>query len=131
MTETFPLTHVGFLKPERYRADTIGQLCRVAFESCRDGIVLEKCRVQALAGEFAQEFPFVHAVLEGLAAVDKNDRHFVVKLTAKLGVGIDINFAPGETAATRELRKALFDDFTEVTSSAGVHYDGAGLRHVC
>ena len=35
-----------------------------------------------LAGEFAQEFAFVHVVLEGLVAVDEDDRYFVGELAA-------------------------------------------------
>ena len=35
-----------------------------------------------LAGEFTQEFAFVHVVLEGFVAVDEDDRHFVGELAA-------------------------------------------------
>jgi len=45
MTEASPVTHVGFIEPERYRPDTIGQL--VAETECR--ILLDDGRLVTLA----------------------------------------------------------------------------------
>jgi hypothetical protein len=81
------------------------------------------------AGKLAEEFPFVHAVLEGLVPINKDDRDFVVELAAEFRVGINVDLAPGEAAAARELGEALLDQFTEVTSLAGIDDDVARLWH--
>jgi hypothetical protein len=85
--------------------------------------------VWELAGQFAQEFLFVHAVLEGFAAVDEDDGDFVGELAADLGVGVHIDFAPGETSAAGKLGEAFFDDLAKMASLAGVDHDGAGIGH--
>jgi hypothetical protein len=76
-----------------------------------------------LAREFAQELLFVHAVFEGFAAVDKDDRDFIVELAAKFGVSVDVNLAPSEAAATGELSQALLDDLAEMAPFAGIDHD--------
>jgi hypothetical protein len=53
-----------------------------------------------LAGQLAEEFAFVHAVLEGFAAVDEDYGDFVRELAAELLVGVDVDFLPAEQAAT-------------------------------
>ena len=83
-----------------------------------------------LTGELAEEFLLVHAILEGLAAIDEDDRDFVVELAAKFEIGIDVDFAPRETAAPREFAQTFFHDFAEMTTFAGVNDDAAGLWHV-
>ena len=83
-----------------------------------------------LAIELPQEFLLVHAVFESFAAVDENHRHFVVELTAQVGIAVHINLMPGKTAATREVGESLLDDLTEMAVLAGVQDDVAGLRHV-
>jgi hypothetical protein len=82
-----------------------------------------------LAGEFAEEFPLVHAVLEGFAAVDENDGDFIVKLAADFVIGINVDFTPGEAALAGKLDQAFLDDFAEMASLAGVNHDLAGVRH--
>jgi hypothetical protein len=57
----------------------------------------------ALAGQLPQEFLLIHAVLEGFAAIDENNRDFVVELAAKVGVGVNVDLMPGETPAARKL----------------------------
>ena len=81
------------------------------------------------AGELPQEFLFVHVILEGLAAVDEYDWNFIVELPAEFKVRVDIDFAPGESSATRKLGKALLHHFTEVASLAGVDDDAALIAH--
>jgi hypothetical protein len=80
-------------------------------------------REDPLAGELAEELLLVHAVFEGFAAVNKDDRDFVIKLPPELGVSVDVDLAPGEAAAARELSQALFDEFAEVASFAGIDDD--------
>jgi hypothetical protein len=81
------------------------------------------------AGEAAEEFLFVHAVLESFAAVDEDDGDFVGVTAADFGVGLDVDFAPGETAALFEFGEALFDDFAEMASLARVKDDLAPVWH--
>jgi len=57
------------------------------------------CRKGLSGREFAQEFLFVHAVLEGFFAVDEDDRNFVVEAAADFFVGVDVNFLSGEARA--------------------------------
>ena len=82
-----------------------------------------------LAGEFAEEFPLVHVVLEGFAAVDEDDGNFVGKLAAQFFVAIHIHLMPSETTAALQLAKSFFDDFTQVTALAGVDDDLAQNGH--
>jgi hypothetical protein len=83
----------------------------------------------ALADELAEEFLLVHAVFKGLASIDEDDWDFVVELPAEFMVGIDVDFTPGESAAPRELREALFYDLAKMAAFAGVHDDVAKLWH--
>jgi hypothetical protein len=71
-----------------------------------------------LAGEPAEKFLLVHAVLEGLAAVDEYDGDLVVVLAAEFGVGVHVNFVPGKSTTFLKLRQALFHDLAEMTSLA-------------
>jgi len=66
----------------------------------------------ALAGQSPQKLLLVHVVLEGFAAIDEDHGDFVVVLAAKVGIGIDIDFLPGEAASAGELRQAFFYNFT-------------------
>jgi hypothetical protein len=84
---------------------------------------------ERLAGEFAEEFAFVHAVFEGFAAIDEYDGDFVGKLAAKLFVGVNVNFSPVKQAASLQLGQAFFDDLAEMATLAGVHEDLAGDVH--
>ena len=71
----------------------------------------------------------VHAVFEGFAAIDEDDRDLVGELAAELVVGVDVDFLPGEPAAAMELGEGFFHDLTEVAAFAGVEHDLAGLWH--
>jgi hypothetical protein len=82
-----------------------------------------------LGAQFAQKFLFVHSVLECLAAVNENDGYFVGVEAANLRVGVDIDFTPGESAAFLKLDETFFDDFTQMTSLAGINNDFPRLRH--
>ena len=79
--------------------------------------------------QLAQEFLFIHAVLEGLASVDKYYRDFVIKLPPQVAVAIHIHFVPGKPAAARELRQTLLHNFAEVTTLARVNHDLTRLWH--
>lgn len=81
------------------------------------------------ASQLAQEFVFVHAVLEGFPAIDEDDWNFVGELTAKLVVAVHVNFLPSEAAAAMEFVQALLDDLAEMTSLARIEDDLPGLRH--
>jgi hypothetical protein len=83
----------------------------------------------ALASQLSEEFLLVHAVLERFAAIDEDDRDFVVELAAKIGVRIDVDVVPGESSAPRKLGQALFHHFTQVASFAGINHDVAELWH--
>ena len=82
-----------------------------------------------LAGELAQELALVHAVFEGLAAIDEDYGNFIIELAAEVGVGIDVDFLPGESPAPGEFGQALLDYLTEMTALAGIHHDGATCQH--
>jgi hypothetical protein len=82
-----------------------------------------------LAGEFAEEFVFVHAVFEGFAAVDEDDWDFVGELAAELLIGVDVNFLPVEAAAAMEFGQRLLDDLTKVAAFAAVENDLTGVGH--
>jgi len=75
------------------------------------------------ACQLAQELLFVHPVLEDFSAVNENHRNFVVERPTEFGVRVDVDFAPSETAPTRELAEALLDDFAKMTTFAGVNHD--------
>ena len=72
---------------------------------------------------------FVHAVLESFAAVDEDYGDFVGVEVADFGVGVDVDFAPGEAASFLEFGEALLDDFAEMTSLARIEDDFAWCRH--
>jgi hypothetical protein len=82
-----------------------------------------------LAYQLAHELALVHAILERFAAIDKDDRDFVVELTAQLGGSVDVNLAPGEAATARELNKALFDHFAQVASLSRIDNDAPQIWH--
>jgi hypothetical protein len=71
----------------------------------------------------------VHAVLKGFASVDEDHGDFVVVEASDFGVGIYVDFTPGEAAPLVEFDDALFDDFAEMTSLAGINDDFPRLRH--
>jgi hypothetical protein len=68
-------------------------------------------------------------VLKSLAAIDKDHGDFVVIEAPAFGVGVYVDFTPGEAAPLVELDEALLDDFAEMTSLAGIHHDFPRLRH--
>jgi hypothetical protein len=68
-------------------------------------------------------------ILEGLTAVDEDDRDFIVELASEFVVGVNIDLMPGKASAARELGEALFHDLAQVTSLAGVDDDIARLWH--
>ena len=82
-----------------------------------------------LAGELAEKFLLVHAVLKRLAAVDEDYRNFVGVEAADFGAGVDVDFAPVEAASLVQLGEALFHNFAEVASFTGVNDHLANLRH--
>ena len=89
----------------------------------------ETRKPKRLAGELAEEFALVHVVLEGFAAVDKDDGNFVGELAAELFVGVDIDFLPAKKTSPLELHQALFDNLTKMTALASVNEDVASFGH--
>ena len=81
------------------------------------------------AGQFAEEVGFVHAVLEGFAAVDEDYGDFVGELAAELIVAVYVDVLPVEAAAAREFGEVFFHDFAQVASFAGVEHDVAKGGH--
>ena len=53
-----------------------------------------------LAGELAQEFLLIHAVLEGFVAVDEDHGNFVSEAMTQLVVAVNVHLAPNEAAST-------------------------------
>jgi len=82
-----------------------------------------------LAGEPSEEFLFVEAILEGLAAVDKDNRNFIVELAAQFYIGVDIDLVPCEASASRQLFETFFHNFAQMTPLARIDHDAAGLWH--
>jgi hypothetical protein len=82
-----------------------------------------------LAGELPEEFPLVHVILEGLAAIDENHRNFIVELAAELEVGVDVDFLPDEPSAARKFGKTFLHHFAKVASLAGIDDDATSIRH--
>jgi len=76
--------------------------------------------VSGSRGQGTKELHAVHVVFEGLAAVDEDDRNLLVVELAKVGVGVDVDYAPVEGCLGLQLREGVFDDVAEVTSGAGV-----------
>ena len=62
-------------------------------------------------------------------AVDEDYGNFVVIEAPDLGVGVDVDFPPGEAAPLVQLVEALLDDFAEMASLAGINDDFTRLRH--
>jgi hypothetical protein len=79
--------------------------------------------------ELAEEFLFVHAVLEGFATIDEDDGDFVIVEAAYFCAGIYVNFAPVKAPALLKFDEALLDDFAEMTSLAGIDDDFPSLIH--
>jgi hypothetical protein len=82
-----------------------------------------------LAGEFPQEFAFIHVVFEGFTAIDENHGDFIGKLAAKILVCIYVYFSPVKAAAPLQLAQALLDDFAEMAAFAGVNDNVARRSH--
>src|SRR3984893_12609210 len=87
----------------------------------------EDCR--SSSAQFAQKFLFVHAVLKSFAAVDEDYGDLVGIEAPDFGVGVDVDFPPGEAATLVQLDDALLDDFAEMTSLAGINEDFPRRRH--
>src|SRR6202140_2209121 len=81
------------------------------------------------SAQLAQEFLLIHAVLKGFAAVDEDYGDLVGIEAPDFGVGVYVDFPPGEAATLVQLDDALLDDFAEMTSLAGINEDFPGRRH--
>ena len=84
---------------------------------------------RGLTDEFAEEFLLVHAVLEGFAAVNEDYRNFVGVEAADFGIGVHVDFPPGEAAPLMQLDEALLHDLAEMASLPGIDDNFTGLRH--
>ena len=76
-----------------------------------------------LTGQFAEKLALVHAVLEGLPAVDKDHRNFIGELAPQRVVAIHVHFFPMETAPALKLYQSLFDDFAQMTAFSRVDHN--------
>jgi len=85
--------------------------------------------VTYLTDQLSQELLFVHAVLESLAAVDENYGDFVIELSAKLFIGVDVDLPPYEATSPGQLHNAFLHDFTQVATLAGINQDLARYVH--
>jgi hypothetical protein len=84
---------------------------------------------RVLVGQLAQELLFIQSVLEGLSAINEHDGNLVGELAAQLVGGINIDFTPGESAATLQFAKALFHHLAQVASFARINDDFARAGH--
>jgi hypothetical protein len=66
---------------------------------------------------------FVHAVFEGLAAVDEDDGDFVGELAAQLVVRVYVDFLQIESAPSMEFGQSLLYNFAQVAAFARVNYN--------
>jgi hypothetical protein len=82
-----------------------------------------------LAGQLAQEFAFVHVVLEGFAAIDEDYRDLIGELAAQLIIAIDVDVAPGEAAAALELGERFLNDLAKMAALAGINDNLPGVGH--
>jgi hypothetical protein len=82
-----------------------------------------------LASQLPEEFLLVHVILEGLVAVDENDRNFIVELAAELEVGVDVNFLPDEPSTAGEFGETFLHHFAKVASLAGIDDDVTSICH--
>ena len=69
-----------------------------------------------LVAQPAQKLAFIHAVLEGFAAVDKDDWNFVGELPPQLFVAVDIHFVPGKPTAALQLTERFLHDLAQVAA---------------
>jgi hypothetical protein len=53
-----------------------------------------------LADELAQEFLFIHAVLEGFVTVDEDHGNLVSEAMTQVVVAVNVHLAPNEAAST-------------------------------
>ena len=74
-------------------------------------------------GQGAEELGAVHVVLEGLAAVDEDDRDLLVVEMAEVGVSVDVDYAPVEGGLGFELGEGVFYYVAEVAALARVDDD--------
>jgi hypothetical protein len=79
--------------------------------------------------QLAQEFLLVHAVFKSFMTIDEDYGDFIIIKATDFGVGVDVDFTPGEAAALVELDDALFDYLAEMTSLAGIDNNFPRLRH--
>ena len=82
-----------------------------------------------LACELPEEFLLVHVILEGFAAVDEYDGHFVIELAPKFEVLVDVNFVPCESSAAGEFSQTLLHHFAKVAAFARIYDDVTRLWH--
>jgi hypothetical protein len=68
-------------------------------------------------------------VLEGFAAVDEDDRNFVGVEAPDFSIGVYVDLTPAVAAPFLQFDEALFNDFAEMTSLAGINDDFPRLRH--
>src|SRR5437588_12222542 len=80
-------------------------------------------------GQFAQEFAFIDAVLERLAAVDEYDRDLACKLSPEFGVGDDVDLAPVEAPTASHIVPRLLNEFTGQAALPAVDSELIKGRH--
>lgn len=84
---------------------------------------------KTLAGESANKILFCHVIFKCLASINKEHRHFVAEFAAEIGVGVHINFAPGEAASAMDFNNTFLHNLTKVASFAGVNDHFSYRRH--
>lgn len=73
-------------------------------------------------GQRTKKLTPVHAILERLASIDKNDGHLIVVLPPQFGVGIDVYRTPLKIGLALEPGKCLLDYIAEMTSITRIHH---------
>ena len=69
-----------------------------------------------------KELILIHAILECLAAVNKDDGHLIVVLPPQLRVTIDVDLMPHKFSLTLGDLERLFDNVAEMTSGTRVDH---------
>lgn len=81
------------------------------------------------SAQFAEKFLLVHAVFKSFLAVHEDHWDLVVIKPPDFGVGVYVDFTPGEASTLVQLDEAFLDDFAEMTSLAGVNDNFPWLCH--
>ena len=79
--------------------------------------------------QLLQEFLFIHRVLERLASVDRDHRHFFVVEPLQFGVTIDIDFLPAKHSGPFQSPERILHHLAQVTLLSRIDDDLVHARY--